>query len=163
LDDTAYFSAQWNAAVDLFDADIFFASHEDVSTIRFKSYIPENEARGTILEYHVASFMRWQQPKVVSDIFRLLILGKYRGIYFDFPVFLFDPAWIANDTGNPISSYCNNFDDSFTKETPMTLAMFFPGSYAYHWHNRWDTPIHRDTIIGHIYDEVDLKFKTRFQ
>lgn len=40
LDDTAYFSAQWNKAVELFDADIFFHIQADVEFDNFEALFP---------------------------------------------------------------------------------------------------------------------------
>jgi hypothetical protein len=89
------------------------------------------------------------------------ILNLLKEVYV-FPTFLFDPVWIANDTKIPINTYCNRFDDFFSKNIPMKLSEFFPGSYTYHWHNNWNAPINQGTIIKHIYDDVDRQFKAIF-
>lgn len=84
------------------------------------------------------------------------------GVYV-FPSFLFDPLWIAHDRNKIINNYCNRFKDFFTSESSITLSEFFPGAYAYHWHNRWGWPIRRGTIIGHLNDEVQKAFNAKFQ
>ena len=59
-----------------------------------------------------------------------------------YPCAFFDPIWNITNTDNysyPIQS----FDDFFTKKCNLkTYKEFFPGAYAYHWHNRWNiTPV----------------------
>lgn len=78
------------------------------------------------------------------------------------PAFCFDPIWIAHDTGVPITPYCNRFDDFFAQDAAITLAEFFPQSYAYHWHNRWDRAIGENTIAGRLYREVQLTWAAKW-
>ena len=75
-----------------------------------------------------------------------------------FPTFAFDPIWITHDTGIPNNAYCNRFVEFFSTERSMRLAEFFPTSYAYHWHGRWNVPIRAGTIIGSLAREVDARF-----
>jgi hypothetical protein len=70
------------------------------------------------------------------------------------PSFLFSPAWIAHDTGMATNAYCNHIDDFFESTTTVSWADFFPGSYAYHWHNGWNRPIRKSSIVGQLLAEV---------
>jgi hypothetical protein len=71
------------------------------------------------------------------------------------PEFLFDPAWIAHDTRTPINDHCLSFKHFFRREAPpMSLATFYPGSYAYHWHNGWNCELIDASIAGQLYREV---------
>jgi hypothetical protein len=79
-----------------------------------------------------------------------------------FPSFLFDPIWIAHDTGIAVNDYCNRFDDFFHGHVTVSSKDFFPGSYAYDWHNRWNQPIRPDTLVGGLYAELTARFAARF-
>ena len=94
----------------------------------------------------------------------LLAFHEIRDLMDDFvvlPVFLFDPIWIANDTGTTINSYCNQFRDFFFCEAPINLAGFFPGAYAYHWHNSWSTPIRQEALAGQLFEEINARLSSR--
>jgi len=88
--------------------------------------------------------------------FRDLLAMKSRLLVF--PSFIFDPVWIAVDRRMRINDYCNTFDDFFFGESRVTLASFFPNSYAYHWHNRWTVPFRPETIVAQLYEEVQRAF-----
>jgi hypothetical protein len=48
------------------------------------------------------------------------------------------------------------FDDEFRpKPTVRSYRDFFPGAFAYHWHNRWDVPEHEDSYFGLFNRELD--------
>ncbi len=79
-----------------------------------------------------------------------------------FPSYLFDPLWIAQDREISINNYCNRFADFFTGNTPITMAEFFPGAYAYHWHNYWDMSIRQGTVVGYLSDEIWRKFNASY-
>ena len=204
----------------------FIASFQGCHNICFRTYVPKNEARGTIYEGHLDILRKW-----FTDGFRLLILAKYGGVYFDFdvlflhdlsklrtrdffyqwsnqpygnsallhlapnspnaealakrtislrdchpkrllafpeideiltdmcilPSFVFDPVWIANDTRIRVNGYCNTFDDFFSNKTRISLAQFFPASYTYHWHNRWNALIDPESLVGQLYAEVNKR------
>jgi hypothetical protein len=70
------------------------------------------------------------------------------------PVFVFDPAWLAHDTGVPINDYSHNLTDFFVREQPVSIETFYPSSYAYHWHNGWDYPLTEGSIAGQLYRQV---------
>jgi hypothetical protein len=76
-----------------------------------------------------------------------------------FPAFVFDPAWIAVDSGTADNPYINSFDEFFDSTVAADLNRFFPESYAYHWHNRWTKPIVRATVAGQFYEQVNRRFR----
>lgn len=62
----------------------------------------------------------------------------------------FDPSWVKNP-------YSLTVDDFF-KETHIKydFTNFFPGSFCYHWHNRWDIPIHKSSIIMQLVSFINF-------
>jgi hypothetical protein len=70
------------------------------------------------------------------------------------PAFVFDPAWIAYDTRTPINDYSLAFADFFERERPVSLATFYPSSYAYHWHNGWHRELTERSLAGQLYRQV---------
>jgi hypothetical protein len=92
-----------------------------------------------------------------SKLTKFSDIGEFVSNIHVFPSFVFDPVWIANDIGIPINNYCNRVDDFFTVNREVNLETFFSGSYAYHWHNRWDIPIRQSTIAGYLYAEVNRR------
>lgn len=75
-----------------------------------------------------------------------------------YPSFAFDPLWIAHDENQVIFEHCNQFDDFFAKTDRVELSNFFPGAYAYHWHNQWNRSIKPTSIAGQFYEEVSRRF-----
>ena len=55
---------------------------------------------------------------------------------------MFDPLWNADDECFAFHSF-----ESFFKYTNQTCDVVeaFPFSYAYHWHNMWNTEIEKDS------------------
>ena len=51
-------------------------------------------------------------------------------------------SWLKEDT--------NYF---FSMEKRYSLANFVPGAYAFHWHNRWDAPIHENSFFAELRDK----------
>lgn len=90
-------------------------------------------------------------------LLRFADLERLPGDLLVFPSFAFDPVWIAHDTGETINGYCNRFDDFFHHPAPISLKDFFPGSYAYDWHNRWHEPILPRSLAGGLYAEVNAR------
>jgi hypothetical protein len=246
----------WMPPDDISRNQTIAANIQRAAGVKFKEYIPEEESKGTpfegqldLLQGQVRSNinkagpsqkdrnrLKWRRLADVANAFRILVLGKYGGVYFDldllflkdfrplcnveffyqwsdqqygnnavlhffknshniwrlaqrsvelkngrspallrfddlskilkdvyvFPSFLFDPIWIAHDRGIRLNNYCNKFEEFFASEASTTLAEFFPGAYAYHWHNQWDVPIKPNTIIWQLYIEVQSLFETDF-
>ena len=64
------------------------------------------------------------------------------------PCAWFDPAWLEN---NYIEDFSHFF---YTNKKRYNLKNFFPGAFAYHWHNRWNFPVKQGSIISDLYQEV---------
>ncbi|CAG8476712.1 6799_t:CDS:1 [Acaulospora morrowiae] len=91
------------------------------------------------------------------------------------PVGLFDPLWLKNDgkqIGHALIPNLTQIHDFFNPkfvlgelksnnytESPLDVRKvegFFPGAFAYHWHNNWNVPIHPNSWAGVLqtaYDE----------
>jgi len=78
------------------------------------------------------------------------------------PSFVFDPAWVGHDSHLAATAYCTTFDDFFNMRREMTLSAFFPHSFAYHWHKRWNTSLQEGSIAWHLKREVDDLFERHF-
>lgn len=60
------------------------------------------------------------------------------------PCSWFDGSWIKNP-------YNIRVDDFFENTTKIyNFNNFFKGSFCYHWHNRWNKPIHENSIINQL-------------
>lgn len=93
---------------------------------------------------------------------QLLDFGSLAGVVQDLhvlPSIAFDPLWIARDRRQRVNDYCNTFEDFFTAPAAVGLDEFFPGAYAYHWHNQWTTPILPGTLAGRLGDEIDARLR----
>jgi hypothetical protein len=68
-----------------------------------------------------------------------------------YPCTFFDPIWMITSKDKydyPIFE----FKDFFTNQcTVSSYKDFFPGAYAFHWHNRWDLAI----VPGSFFDVFD--------
>ena len=72
-----------------------------------------------------------------------------------YPCAFFDPLWTGYETGMPLKTF-DDFFRQFSDEFPQTVNSyrdFFPGAYAYHWHNRWNHPVFKDSYFGIFYKE----------
>lgn len=64
------------------------------------------------------------------------------------PCSWFDPAWIDNPYNRKIGI---NKQTIFNKtEIKYNFDNFFPGSYCFHWHNKWDKPIEKNSILEQL-------------
>jgi hypothetical protein len=70
------------------------------------------------------------------------------------PSFMFDPIWIAHDTGIAVNDYCNRFEGFFEGETPVRFSQLFEGSFTHHWHNQWRQEIRPASIAGQVYSQI---------
>ncbi|ORX89003.1 hypothetical protein K493DRAFT_235000 [Basidiobolus meristosporus CBS 931.73] len=87
------------------------------------------------------------------------------------PSAIFDPLWLRVDkyeSGKTINPNLAEFEDVFRmdridgefdgyKDFAHTRAFenFFPGAFAYHWHNNWNTPILPGSWFGVMKQEFD--------
>lgn len=196
--------------------------------IRVKRYDVHHEIKGTPFEtMDKLHFTQYKDLPLRGDVFRTIILYKYRGIYFDldvmflrelsdlcdndflycwehqpyansailylvdaillnkivesvkasnsfkpwaiynynnvevsnvmvYPCAYFDPLWaINNRLGYDYPFY--TIPEFFTKECKIkTFRDFFPGVYAYHWHNQWDRKIKKKSYFD-VFDKEMTK------
>lgn len=69
------------------------------------------------------------------------------------PCAFFDPVWQGVSAEKfPISrfeQFFQPFDNAFANKYGIdSYKAFFPGCYAYHWHNQWATPEHENSFFG---------------
>ena len=73
-----------------------------------------------------------------------------------YPCAMFDPLWNGYCEGMPIKrfdEFFREFDCEFKRmESIKSHKDFFPGIYAYHWHNCWDYPEKNNSYFG-IFEE----------
>jgi hypothetical protein len=85
------------------------------------------------------------------DLYRYNALREERITISVHPCEWFDPAWKTHDSGVTANDYCNCFDDFFGRD--VEIERFFPNSYCYHWHNRWDRSISARSTAGRFWRE----------
>jgi len=56
----------------------------------------------------------------------------------------FDPAWLDKDIRQFFYKNKNN----------LSLDQFFKRAFVYHWHNRWNFPVNKNSIIDDLYQGV---------
>lgn len=69
------------------------------------------------------------------------------------PCAFFDPIWqVPAPEESPFdnfSKFFKQFDGEFTNEFNIySYKKFFPGCYAYHWHNQWKTTEYENSFFG---------------
>jgi hypothetical protein len=94
-------------------------------------------------------------------LLRFSALTELPGDTWVLPSFVFDPLWIAHDTRVAIGRF-STLHDFFELEMEMDLDLFFPGSYAYDWHNHWNVPIRPGTLVSRFGADISARFATRF-
>jgi hypothetical protein len=107
----------------------------------FISPIKENPKLKAFIEYMYNKRAGWgfQQENVIFDTpVDLLVL----------PCSWFDPGWITN----PYNISFGTFMAQTNKK--VTLDTFFKGSFCFHWHNRWDVPIHETSMIRQLANQL---------
>lgn len=82
------------------------------------------------------------------------------------PCAFFDPLWQgvgAMETPVKIfEDFFKEFDnDLAASNTIRSYQEFFPGCYAYHWHNLWKTPEHDNSYFGIFDDEFSRLLKLK--
>ena len=69
------------------------------------------------------------------------------------PTMLFDPIHATSGTEKwrDPGRYFSNGDSIFSKPSPFVDgANFYPGAFAYHWHNRWNMPYHEKSEFARL-------------
>lgn len=81
------------------------------------------------------------------------------------PSAVFDPLWLHHDGKDTYKDApFDKFGDFFAQDDSLTNVdrgemrqAFFPGAFAYHWHNRWQVPEVSESWFGlleEIFDEI---------
>jgi hypothetical protein len=76
------------------------------------------------------------------------------------PTAVFDPLWLTFDKHDNYDAahflgfddFFRPFDDQFLRPNLRSHNEFFPGAFAYHWHNRWNAPESDDSFYGILND-----------
>jgi hypothetical protein len=77
------------------------------------------------------------------------------------PCAFFDAVWqglnIADVPFYDFSGFFRPFDDNFVNKLNInSYKDFFPGCYAYHWHNQWNTGEYTNSFFGIFEKEFNL-------
>jgi len=109
----------------------------------FISIIPYSEKMRQNIEFIINRNRGWgfQEAELTYDLpIDMLVL----------PCSWFDPSWITNP-------YNLSFLDFFKKKDKVyTFDNFFNGSFCYHWHNQWNSPIEEYSIIYQLEKLLDI-------
>jgi len=151
-----------------FDLDCFFLRGFDPI---FKNY--ENE-----ICLHQWENQKYPGNGIVTSLFKKsnklkknmqFILKRNRGwgfqrarLTYDLPLDMLilpcswiSPAWIEN----PIFKK-GKFDNFFKKSNKeYNFDNFFKGAFCYHWHNRWDMKIEKDSIINQLSSIIKIRMQ----
>lgn len=77
--------------------------------------------------------------------------------FYSLPSPFFDMIWGMGSQNRdmPFLPF-HTFDQFFEKsEKDFSLETFLPGCFAYHWHNRWDKPIHPQSPMAKLNRSLD--------
>jgi hypothetical protein len=75
------------------------------------------------------------------------------------PSIPFDAFWLTKDAGRPhdlsVIHRMHSWREFFTQPQPHLLlpqdpVQVFNGAFAYHWHNEWDAPLEKTSLIGQL-------------
>lgn len=87
------------------------------------------------------------------------------------PCVFFDPLWLHNDgvdkaTQVPFDSFSDFFEPvKRTNEKPFEETLinnFFPGAFAYHWHNNWFNRDYPNSYAGLFDNDCNEKLKNKY-
>ncbi len=97
---------------------------------------------------------------------------KHPGDFLILPSSSFSPLWLRvdgkdNATGpvpfNRFSGFFRRFGWFFRRDPKIRTSLdFFPGAYAYHWHNMWRVPEHADSYAGLLDAEFNDRLRARY-
>jgi hypothetical protein len=65
------------------------------------------------------------------------------------PCSWFDPSWIKNPLNLEFHMFFKNTNEKYNFDT------FFKGAFCYHWHNMWNVPIEKNSIMQQLMDIID--------
>jgi hypothetical protein len=108
------------------------------------------EARSTIATYLMQKCIKKQQ---VSPWYLFHYEDEELKDLYVLPCAFFDPIWqgvtIDHAPLDYFPDFFRKFDHQFSNKLNIqSYKDFFPGAYAYHWHNEWNTPEHEDSLFG---------------
>ena len=70
------------------------------------------------------------------------------------PCAWFDPRWLEVESGaGSFSAFFSDVGDGNT----VTLESFYPGAFAYHWHNQWDSPDGERSPFAMLAAQIDQR------
>ncbi len=98
---------------------------------------PESEKMKYNIEFIIQRARGWgfQEANLTYDLpMNLCVL----------PCSWFDGAWIPNPYGITFDNFFDNTDKVYDFDT------FFKGGFCFHWHNRWNKPIHANSAMGQL-------------
>ena len=102
---------------------------------------PKSDRMQKNIEFIIQRNQGWgfQEAKLTYDLpLDMLVL----------PCSWFNGSWIPNP-------YNIGFDQFFEyTDKKYDFTNFFTGSFCYHWHNRWDKPIHVNSIISQLNNNI---------
>lgn len=67
------------------------------------------------------------------------------------PCAWFDPDWLDNTRGIGWDRFFQPTTEAISTKT------FFPGAFAYHWHNRWNVDVPRDSPFGQLVEQLEAE------
>lgn len=134
----------------LFDGDEFVAAWERQ---RYASNAFVYLRKGSLLTEAVVKKAlkgRCFQPWFLFDYDNWYM--RYLKVY---PCCYFDPLWMGYVDGMPIREFDGLFTDQEDSVSCRTYQEFFPGSYAFDWHNRWGKEIAESSYFTRFEAEFD--------
>ena len=154
-----------------FDLDIFFLQCFEPIFNKFKNtnlvyqwenqnypnnaiYIslePKNITMKNNIEYihNLNNGWGFQRAKLTYDIsINLLVL----------PCAMFDSGWMDTSFSKK-ERWKQIFFEEFIDD--ISLSSFYSGSFAYHWHNNWNSKIHPNSIIRKLENEINSKLSQK--
>lgn len=70
----------------------------------------------------------------------------------NYPCTFFDPLWGGYCDGMPFKEFADffkEFGEGYDKDPNInSYRNFFPGAFAYHWHNKWDAEEVENSYFG---------------
>lgn len=145
-----------------FDLDVFFLRSFDPLFVHYSNdilvYTWENQSypNGAI---YISLIPRSEKMKLNIEFIRNRGRGwgfQEADLTFNLPLEMlvlpcswFDPAWISNPYEITLAEF---FDNS---GRTISLKRFFSGAFCYHWHNKWNQPIHDSSIGRQLYTQLE--------
>lgn len=84
---------------------------------------------------------------------------------FVYPCSFFDPLWQGDYESAPIKEFKDFFDKPFNQYINLNLEqlkeVFFPYSYAYHWHNNWNSEVQLNSFFYLFEKQLNLTFEEK--